>query len=174
VLTVDKAALTRELTTPHLPSFLSALFSLDPARSEHLLTILQSIQAILRSHPTTFRPFAQRTLTLTREIQGLHSTEVGAKYYPQHIRHEAQVVFASLHRSAPQKSHSEEWVNAIKSIIDQTEELGDTLFQCLIEDRDREDGSNKVPPNQSNQFTLEGQGMSQLTSLLQLLRAFIS
>lgn len=132
ILTASKPTLTRELTSPHLPTFSQYLLSISTSSSDVTRVVLQSIAQILKSHPTTFRPQQTKTLQLVRSI--LFSED--DKIYPDEIFEAATVVYILLIKCAQPKTQSEEWVKLFKETIATAEQTCDILFDSIIEEKD--------------------------------------
>lgn len=133
--------MTRELTSPHLPTFSQYLLSPAVATSDNLVVVLQSIAQILNTHPTTFRPQQAKTLELVRSI--LFSED--DKTYPDEVVNAATAVYVLLVKCAQPKTQGEEWVKLFRETIATTEQTCDVLFDCLIEEKDLDKASSNKP-----------------------------
>ena len=158
-LTLNKPALSRDLTTPHLKPFLEHVLNLlTPSNSttiENPLLLLPCLTALTRTlstHPTTFRPFAKRTHTLV-----LHLLSLPQQSLPPSVEKLAQELFVGLHTCATPSSsiftprhqnreHSGgnervntstavglEFTHAIKATIAGTQDLLSSLFRSVLE-----------------------------------------
>ncbi|KAF3923668.1 hypothetical protein ABW21_db0209588 [Orbilia brochopaga] len=174
VLTTSKTALTRELTSPHLPTFSQSLLSIAARPSGNLITVLQSISQILQTHPTTFRLQQQKTLELVRSVLFAEDD----KSYPGDILEAATTVYVDLVRCTPSKTQAEEWVRLFKDIISTTEQTCDTLFECIIEEKDSEKLINQRRRTHTVEvyhlLSPERVGVRRVCTLLDILKAFLN
>ncbi|KAF3107476.1 hypothetical protein TWF569_007908 [Orbilia oligospora] len=141
VLTTSKPTLTRELTSPHLPTFSQYLLSISAASasSDTLLVVLQSIAQILKTHPTTFRPQQTKTHQLVRSILFSEDDRV----HSDEIVQAATAVYVSLIKCAQPKTQAEEWVKLFKETISTTEQTCDVLFDSINEEKDLDKNSHR-------------------------------
>ncbi|KAJ6263897.1 Pre-rRNA-processing protein rix1 [Drechslerella dactyloides] len=174
VLTTSKTALTRELTSPYLPTFSQSLLSPAVRSSGNLLAVLRSIHQILQTHPTTFRPQQQKALELVRSILFAEDD----KNYPSDILEAATAAYVGLVRCTPSKTQAEEWVRLFKDTISTTEQTCDILFECLIEEKDSDKliGQRRRADSVEVHHLLspERVGVRRVCNLLQILQAFLS
>ncbi|KAK6342245.1 hypothetical protein TWF730_001722 [Orbilia blumenaviensis] len=162
VLTVGKPALTRDLTSPHLPSFAQHLLSnitnntaapgssscVLKASEDRLLATLEAIAQILRTHPTPFRPHQSKALALIKNILFPPSQ----CYYSDNVVKAATTVYVLLVRCAQPKAQAAEWLALFNDTISQTHNVCDTLFRCVIEENDSSNRDN----NGGNKENMEG------------------
>lgn len=130
-LTYGKPSLTRDLTTPSIPTFLKHAFSIleRPRLSENLVKcILYNLLQCLKDHPTTFRPYEGRLRSFTSQRLNGFSTD------PQIVRLSAEC-FASLHMCAPQNTSAEQWSFRFLSIIGECHACLTFLFQAVVEEK---------------------------------------
>ncbi|EPS36341.1 hypothetical protein H072_10158 [Dactylellina haptotyla CBS 200.50] len=139
VLTTSKPALTRELTSPHLPTFCQHLLALAASSQDHILPVLHSIAWILRTHPTTFRPQHQKTLDLVRSI--LLADDDAA---PDDVITAATAVHVALVRCAQPRAQGEEWVKLFRDAVDTADRTCDVLFQSVIEEKDVDSATRPI------------------------------
>ncbi|EWC47718.1 hypothetical protein DRE_02918 [Drechslerella stenobrocha 248] len=174
VLTKSKSTLTRELTSPHLPTFSQYLLSPAVLSSDNLLAGLRSIYQILQTHPTTFRPQQQKTLDLTRSILFAEDD----KNYPKQVLQSATDVYVSLVRCAQPKTQAEEWAKLFRDTLSVAEQTCDILFDCIREEKD----SGRAPLQRRRTgpaevchlLSPERIGVHRMRTLLQVLQAFLS
>jgi pre-rRNA-processing protein RIX1 len=192
-LTQQYPTLIREITTPLLPSFITAcmkLGALQPPTSDqppqnrlspYLETVLQCMLHLIPGHPSTFRPFASKLHTSLTGFIGGQST-------PDHITRLSQSIFVTLHFCAPKNTASDVWLNACTAVVSSAHGIGDQILRAVIEDWEtsgsglRQTPSRKafdeVPHSVENDPLKlppwEGiyQGSRVLSSLLQLLEEF--
>ncbi|KAF3922233.1 hypothetical protein ABW20_dc0100773 [Dactylellina cionopaga] len=172
VLTTSKPTLTRELTSPHLPTFSQYLVSPALATGDNLLVVLQSISQILKTHPTTFRPQQQKTLELVRSI--LFSED--DKSHPNELLHAATVVYVALVKCAQPKTQGEEWVKLFKETVTAAEQTCDILFETLIEEKDNDKPSSqrRHSDNANHLLSPERVGVKRICTLITVLQTLLS
>jgi pre-rRNA-processing protein RIX1 len=192
-LTQQYPTLIREITTPLLPSFITAcmkLGDLHPSTSDHppqsrlspyLETVLQCMLHLIPDHPSTFRPFASKLHTsLTRFI--------GGQSTPDYITRLSQSVFVTLHFCAPKNTAGNVWLNACEAVVTSAHGIADQILRAVIEDWDTSSSGRRQVPSrkafdevphsiESDPLQLppwEGiyQASKVLSSLLQLLEKF--
>jgi pre-rRNA-processing protein RIX1 len=145
-LTRQYPTITREITTPLLPAFVTACVKLgalhqsrtdgdaSPRPSPYLETVLQCMLQLIPHHPSTFRPFASK----------LHASLVkfiGSQDNTDHISHLAQSVFVALFVCAPKNTGSDEWVKACQMVVSSIHEIADQILRAVTEDWEPSDGS---------------------------------
>ncbi|KAK6353669.1 hypothetical protein TWF696_005631 [Orbilia brochopaga] len=174
VLTTSKTALTRELTSPHLPTFSQSLLSPAVRSSGNIVVVLESISQILQTHPTTFRPQQQKTLELVRSILFAEDD----KSYPTHILEAATTVYVNLVRCTLSKTQAEEWTKLFRDTISTAEQTCDILFECIIEEKDSDKliGQRRRadPVEVHHLLSPERVGVRRVCTLLEILQAFLS
>ncbi|KAF3929652.1 hypothetical protein AA313_de0200212 [Arthrobotrys entomopaga] len=172
ILTLSKPALTRELTSPHLPTFCQHLISQTLSRDDGTrLVALQSIRQILIYHPGTFRPYHQKALDLVRSI--LFSED--DKNYAFQIIQTAAFVYASLVKCSQSKSQGEEWVKLFKETISNIDQTCDILFESIIEEKDADKPPRQIPSSEVNHLlSPQRVGVKRVRILLGVLEALLS
>jgi pre-rRNA-processing protein RIX1 len=193
-LTQQYPTLIREITTPLLPSFITACMNLgglhpstpdqpSPNRlSPCLETVLQCMLHLIPDHPSTFRPFVSKLhSSLVRYIGGQSTTD--------NITNLSQSVFVTLHFCAPKNTAGDVWLNACTAVFTSVHGIGDQILRAVIEDWETSAGGRRqAPPRkafdevphsiESDPLKLppwEGiyQGSRVLSSLLRLLEKFV-
>ncbi|OAX84219.1 hypothetical protein ACJ72_01405 [Emergomyces africanus] len=197
-LTYPYQTLVREITTPSMPSFITAcldLISVKPVgeqarelkRNTPLLeTVLHVFVELLPHHPTIFRPFSS-------QIHGLILPLIGSSSVPSSLSESgvrlAQQLFISLHQCAPKNTGGEEWLKACRSTISSIHRTSDHLFRGLVEQWESVDTSLPQTSRPKNYNRLVGDdgpdtlglptwqgiyaGCERLESLLKLLTGFV-
>lgn len=149
-LTRQHPSLVREITTPILPSFITACTKLGGLNQPHehlrlpfqpnpfLDTVLQVLLELLPHHPSTFRPFVSKLEpNLARLIGGL--------LCPDSTSQLATSLFVSLYICAPGNTAATEWLNVSNAAIKSAHQIGDQIFRAVIEDwRPAEGGHQKL------------------------------
>jgi pre-rRNA-processing protein RIX1 len=138
-LTQQYPTLVREITTPLLPTFITACLTLikpnvvrtdDGTKtilSPFLETIFRSLSELLPHHPTIFRPFAARLNTIALSLIGDAST-------PLAITDVASNIITALHFSASKNAAGAEWAQTCKSVVLSCHLAADQVFRSVIED----------------------------------------
>lgn len=132
----------REITTPVLPSYITACLNIvsmkstpnEPKRlnpdTRVLEPVLCSFVKLLPSHPTVFRPFSSQIHDLILPLVGSIRAGFPARDSTVEL---AQNVFVSLHHCAPKNTAGDEWVKACKSTILSIHHTGNHLFRAISE-----------------------------------------
>ncbi|OAL69501.1 hypothetical protein A7D00_6621 [Trichophyton violaceum] len=140
-LTHPYPTLTREITTPMLPQFITACLNTisTPSGTKNRIlkygnslvdTVLCSFLTLLPNHPTIFRPFLTQLQTLVLPLVASSNTQ---NVIPQSTRWAAQQLFVSLHQCAPKNTGNEEWAKAIRTTILSAHRTTDHLFRSIVE-----------------------------------------
>lgn len=120
-LTYQYPTLVREITTPHLPGFITAALNLVSAlvklpsgssrkakpNTPFMETVLHAVLELVPRHPTIFRPFGPQLRSLLAEILGCSSPA----YFPEPVIDVAEQLFASLHKCAPKDKAGTGWTD---------------------------------------------------------------
>ncbi|KAK9485871.1 rRNA processing/ribosome biogenesis-domain-containing protein [Lipomyces starkeyi] len=135
-LTRGKPTLTRELTTPNIPPFATFLLTLSSSSGQPdlraLPMTLPALLAILRDHPTTFRPFVSKLLNnILYPI--LNSSSHTGKAVGCEIELLTRKLFVSLYLAVP-KDHLLEWRIAILKVVGETHKAISQTFDIIDED----------------------------------------
>ncbi|KAH8153820.1 uncharacterized protein LAJ45_01587 [Morchella importuna] len=189
-LTEGKPALVRELVVPNLPAAIGHLLVLAESSesesgsgsgSELRAVVLEALRDILRAHPVTFRPFAQKAYGLVLGV--LSSSSSSADSVEERL---AREVFALLHLCASGSSPSsrgvgagggadgagssggnnkatavaDEWTRGFRAVIEDTHATLTTLLRCVVEDSDY--GSHQHSDGGKKELTTEAHCASTL------------
>ncbi|KAK2878162.1 hypothetical protein FQN49_001087 [Arthroderma sp. PD_2] len=197
-LTHRYQTLTREITTPTLPQFITACLNIISTKSSTdtrrslkygnslIETVLCSFLTLLPNHPTIFRPFsAQIHGLLLPLIASSNSPNVA----PESTKWAGQQLFISLHQCAPKNTANEEWIKAIRTTVLAAHRTGDHLFRAIVEHWESVDPTLRQGTGHKSSDALVGddgpdplglprwagiqQGSGQLISLLGLLSSFL-
>ena len=154
LLTQGQQSLTRELTTPSLPTFVTTCLNIVTARASAqdarkldihnplLDTVLQMLITLLPQHPSSFRPFINQIKLLLAPLlapapsspaQNGHSSEITSFPSSSSVAL-AQHLYALLVYCAPKNTSSEEWTRAVRLILYQIHRTTDHIFRAVIED----------------------------------------
>lgn len=149
LLTQHEPALIREITTPLLPSFLTAALGLirpivikssgqsQSASSPLLDTVLQCWLHLLPQHASTFRPFLNRIKPICLSLLEDHST-------PQCTVELSTQVLCSLISCAPKNTAGQEWTQMSGSIIALAHETANNVFRAIHEEHESNSSSLKA------------------------------
>ncbi len=168
LLTREYPTLVRELTTPSLPAFITSCLSLCTSKSSHpdtlrsigresvLQTVLESFSQLIPRHRTIFRSFATRIRKLLLQLiaaaspsDDTHlSKEASLDYVSAECREIAQSLFVQLHFCASKSGSTEEWDNALRTVIAATHATIDLVLRS-IEDKGKSAASIKAAAQQN-------------------------
>jgi hypothetical protein len=170
-LTGGKPALTREITTPSLPTFCQILCTIlaKPHLAGLKKIVFYQLQRVLGAHPTTFRPFAGKLQAVS--LAGIS----GAIADPDIIELSARC-YASLHLCAPKNGAAEQWTVGFLASLGEGHMTLNYLLQHMVETKPnlpQPRGLEMLP------FTadyLEGAplALQRLQSLVQAIKAFLT
>jgi pre-rRNA-processing protein RIX1 len=194
-LTQQYPTLVREITTPLLPTFITACLNLinptivrtdDGTRtvlSPFLEPVFRSFSELLPHHPTIFRPFTARLNTISLSL-------IGDTSAPLVVTDVASNILTTLHFSASKGAAGTEWVQTCKSIVLSCHLAAGQVFRSVIEDwvgSEQIESSNSV--NRDFESTVQASGpdmfglqawigvhdgTQRLVKLLRLLMKFLS
>lgn len=195
VLTQHQPALIREITTPLLPSFLTACLGLIrpiliksgdqsvSVLSPLLDTVLQCWLHLLPQHASTFRPFLNRIKPICLSLIEDHRS-------PQCTLELSTRILCSLISCAPKNSASQEWSQTSSSITALAHETASNVFRAILEEHESNNSSRITnskkhnfakPPGSTGKDQLElagwkgvSEGSSRLAALLSWLQHLLS
>ncbi|KAK5046216.1 hypothetical protein LTR84_008359 [Exophiala bonariae] len=139
LLTQHQPALLREITTPLLPSFLTACLSLirpstiksgDKAvsvSSPLLDTVLQCWLQLLPQHASIFRPFLNRIKPICLSLVEDHSS-------PQPTTKLSIQLLCALISCAPKNTAGQEWTQMATSIAEAAHKTTNHVFRTVLEE----------------------------------------
>ncbi|KAK9370776.1 rRNA processing/ribosome biogenesis-domain-containing protein [Lipomyces kononenkoae] len=134
-LTRGKPTLTRELTTPNIPSFVTSLIALSSSSDQPdpraLSTTLPALLAIVRDNPTTFRPFASKVSNNILYPILNSSSQTGKAVRPD-IELLTRKLLVSMYRTVPKDQHME-WRISILKVIGETHRALSQTFDIINE-----------------------------------------
>jgi pre-rRNA-processing protein RIX1 len=143
MLTREYPTLLRELTTPCLPSFVSAclnhfqgkeLGQTAPQRAL-LEPVLESISILLPRHPAIFRPFEHQLRDLGLHILSTDAFQPEIKYSaPNELRSIAQKLLALLPACVPKGGSAEKLDGLIRETVKYVHTAADQVFRAVDED----------------------------------------
>ncbi|KAH8702531.1 rRNA processing/ribosome biogenesis-domain-containing protein [Talaromyces proteolyticus] len=157
-LTYRYPTLVREITTPSLPPFITALLNLiigkqstnipTQLKEPRLLeTVLSALIDLIGRHPTIFRPFLNQLQSLLLPIVGSSTLSSSLSSEAVHV---AQNLFISLHHCASKNTSNEKWANDCKHTIASIHQTADHIFRSVIEQWESSDPNFK--PSQSSKI----------------------
>ncbi|KAJ5287186.1 hypothetical protein N7478_002872 [Penicillium angulare] len=196
-LTYQYPTLVREITTPHLPGFITAALNLVsvlvklPSGSTRkakpntpfMEIVLQVCLELVPRHATIFRPFGSQLRSLLTEILGSSSM-----YFPDPVMDAAEQLFASLHKCAPKDKAGSGWTEDCKSTVLSIHRTADCVFRAVVEQWESVDGnlvftrqnySNELADDGTDALGLPGwkgvhAGTDRLIILLRILSNFVA
>ncbi|EEP79514.1 predicted protein [Uncinocarpus reesii 1704] len=198
-LTRQYPTLTREITTPSLPAFITACLNLISSKSASdsrrklkrnsslVASVFSSFLELLPNHPTIFRPFSAQIHDLLLPLIGSIGSADFVSEPPVLI---AQRLLVALHHCAPKNTAGEEWFKGYRSTILSAHHAGDHLFRGIKEQWESADAELRHSSKSKDYSTPVGddgqdplglqpwngiqEGSGRLVSLLGLLSQFLS
>lgn len=196
-LTYQYPTLVREITTPHLPGFVTAALNLVstivklPSGSARkakpntpfMETVLLALLELIPRHPTIFRPFSSQLRSLVAEILG--SQEL---YFTEPVVDAAEQMLASLHKCAPKDKSTSGWTDDCKSTILSIHRATDHVYRAVVEQWESVDTSLVATRQNYNEDLADlvpdalglpawagmHAGTDRIITLLRVLSAFVS
>ena len=152
-LTQGNAELTRTVTTPSLPSFISTCLNLIASKSRPtsrahqrtrqvvLESILESFRMLLPLYPTTFRPYESQVRDLVCSLlastpSSTHSPESGDLVIspsPLVVRSAASV-YALLHFTVSKNEQSRKWNSDVRHVISEAHSVANEILRPFVEE----------------------------------------
>ena len=199
LLTHGQPSLTREVTTPHLASFITACLNLAIAKpsgqvsgikdqsDDYLETTLQCLIRLLPNHPAAFRPFNNQIRLLISplvastpsELQTSSDTRIVT--LSQKSSTLARHVHALLPFCAAKNGASEEWRRYVTTILKQINQSADKAYRAVHESNvhDLEEASEGPADQIDDDLMLMGwhgvaAGCERIRGLLLLLSAYLT
>ena len=197
-LTYQYPTLVREITTPHLPGFVTAALNLVsilvklPSGSSRkakpntpfMEIVLHAILELLPRHPTIFRPFGSQLRSLLTEILGSSTPTLSS--VP--VLDVAGQLFASLYKCAPKDKSGTGWTDDCRATILSIHRAADHVFRAVVEQWESVDTTLVATrQNYARNLADEGidalgfpcwegihSGVDRLITLLRILSHFIS
>jgi pre-rRNA-processing protein RIX1 len=201
ILTREHQTLTRELTTPNLPFFVTAClnhfqgenFASKPSQRTLLEPVLESFTHLVPRHPTVFRSFLSKIRKLVLQILSRSAYDNDAEianHTSKHLRDVAQRLLVQLHLSAQKSGSAEEWGASVRALVTTIHATADQIFRATLEDWESVCDvrstleAGQTLPDQPQQLDTDQAGLSgwvgiragsdRMTSLLALLTQYIS
>lgn len=143
MLTREYPTLLRELTTPCLPSFVSACLNhfqghdLGQTAAQRALLgpVLESISILLPRHPAIFRPFENQLRDIGLHILSTDPFQPDCKYSaPKELRSIAQRLLALLPACVPKGGSAEKLDGLIRETVKYLHASADQVFRAVEED----------------------------------------
>ncbi|KAL2312214.1 Pre-rRNA-processing protein rix1 [Schizosaccharomyces pombe] len=124
--TVGRPAVTRELVTPNLPTFVNNCLRIAES-GKCLCTVCSCLYQGIISHSPTFRPFVSSIRNICIKILD------GEEVVPSSLQKKAAVLYASLYRCVGKGNFEDYWKQSIISILKEYHLTLDFLFQFVVE-----------------------------------------
>ncbi|PBP20495.1 hypothetical protein BUE80_DR008611 [Diplocarpon rosae] len=132
--------LVREITTPTLPSFVTACLNLISASNKNFLIgsssleedIFQSFAMLVPRHTAIFRPFASQIRLAARPY--LAPTSSDGFLASQSLRESARRLVVVVHQTAAKNAGAEEWGRGVRELVKGTHLTADYVFRAVVED----------------------------------------
>lgn len=151
MLSKDYPTLTRQVTTPSLPPFITACLNhfqdknsgwaiqKSPFQRELLENVLEAFSLLIPRHPTIFRSFITQIRAITTLIISRNSSRTGDVGEPwttlpssQSVKM-GQRVFVQLHLCAPKNGFAQEWNSTHELVIRTIHEVANEIFRAVLE-----------------------------------------
>lgn len=197
-LTYQYPTLVREITTPHLPGFITAALNLvstlvklpsgssrkPKANIPFMETVLRAMLELIPRHPTIFRPFGSQLRSLLSEI--LSSSPPA--FFPESVIDAAEQLLASLHKCAPKDKSGSGWSEDCRSTILSVHRAADHVFRAIVEQWESVDPTLTPTKQPYDKELADGRtdalgftgwvgihaGTDRMITLMRILSAFIS
>lgn len=197
-LTYQYPTLVREITTPHLPGFITAALNLvstlvkspsgssrkSKANTPFMETVLHAMLELIPRHPTIFRPFGSQLRSLLAEILGSSPPA----YFPDSVIDVAEGLFASLYKCAPKDKSGSGWSEDCRATILAVHRAADHVFRAVVEQWESVDPTlspikqkydEELADSSSDDLGLTSwvgihSGADRMITLMRVLSAFIS
>ena len=139
LLTRGSATLQREVTSPLLPSFLTAtLAAVKPVSSKQnqkqimvtnpiLPTVLRCWNELIQDHAATFRPFVTRIKSICSSLASDYAS-------PKDLRDLSLKLLSSLHLCAPKSTSATEWQATVSNVVQAVHDTLDILLRGFLEE----------------------------------------
>lgn len=150
LLTHGHPSLTREITTPSLPGFITSCLNAArtpalgpdikiPGPKNHLrLVVLQALNELIILHPTLFRPLSAQIRGLVFPLLAPTSSEgiLQPQNHPASgpLSEIARRLYVSLAICAPKNTSAEEWAKSLRNTLISTHNTADRIFRAVNED----------------------------------------
>ncbi|KAF1995120.1 hypothetical protein P154DRAFT_526599 [Amniculicola lignicola CBS 123094] len=197
-LTREYPTLTREITTPSLPTFIQSCLQIAASTPSLVQTVLDSFNQLLPRHPAMFRSYTKQLHQLLDPIVApTPSNKLGKEQHSgaksptsSAIADSARRVYVQLPCCAPKQGSAQEWEGSLKNTISNAHQIADNVFRAVVEDWQPSSGG--VPFN-TNGHTLDDEvqqleadslalppwsgiyaGGERLVGVLQLIKAYLS
>ena len=200
LLTGGRPTLARELTTPHLSSFITACLNALTIRDQAgksidlssglLETVLQCFIRLIPNHPAIFRPFGGQIRSLISPLlaptpsditagknTGLGSINLRSIRLAQHLH-------ALLPSCAARNGAAEEWKKYVQVIINHINHTADTTFRAIVESQSKGHGAHEEGTQEPGNELIDelslgrwqgvAAGCERISGLLGLLSAYLS
>ena len=164
-LTHGQQNLTREITTPSIPPFITACLNIITIRissqdvrrvdvyGSSVNPVLQAFIRLLPQHPSAFRPFIAQIRSIIAPLlaptpSSLPTKESLNKAFESPSRESvalAQRLLALLPYSAPKNTSGEEWTKSLNTVLAQAHRTANHVFRAVVEDWIPRGGSSSDP-----------------------------
>ena len=176
MLTHGQQNLSREVTTPSLPPFITACLNLITIRvpshdakridvyAPLLNTVLQAFIRLLPQHPTAFRPFIAQIKSVISPL--LAPTPLSVSTKESHLKGVespsrasvalSQRLLALLPYSAPRNTSGDEWTKSLHTVLAQAHRTANHVFRAVVEEW--------TPPSGSSYGSVDSRTFGQVVS----------
>ena len=200
LLTSGRPTLTRELTTPHLSSFITTCLSQITIRNQSgkaidissglLETILQCFIRLIPHHPAIFRPFSAQIRSLISSLLaptpsdlGING-DIGLLLTNLRLLRLAHHLHALLPSCAARNGTAEEWKKYVQVILKHIDRTADVALRAVVDSQSQGHGSHTdITQEPTDEIVDElslrkwhgvAAGCERISGLLGLLSAYLS
>src|SRR6266487_1997570 len=140
-MTHQYQTLIREITTPTLPTFVTACLNLISTKlstrpsgipSSLVETMFQSFAMLVPRHTTIYRPFVTQIRSAARFY--LAPTLSDGLLVSSSLRESARRLVVVLHQTVPKNAGGEEWGKAVRELVKDVHLTADHVFRAVVED----------------------------------------
>lgn len=200
LLTGGRPTLTRELTTPHLSSFITVCLNVITIRnqtgktidlsSELLETVLQCFIRLLPNHPAIFRPFSGQIRSLISLLLAptpsylTADKSAGFEATNSRLSRLAHHLYALIPSCAARNGAAEEWKKSVHVILKHIHHTADSAFRAIVESQSKGHGAQEEIPQEPMDEVIDelslsrwqgvAAGCERISGLLGLLSAYLS
>jgi pre-rRNA-processing protein RIX1 len=153
-MTHEYQTLVREITTPTLPTFVSACLNLISSKQSSKApdvplsleeSVSRSFAILLPRHTTIFRPFVSQLRLVTRSyVAPTMSDDI---FVSTSLKESARRLVVNLHLTAAKNAGGEEWSKDVRNLVRDIHLTADCVFRAVIEDWESTAGYVSDPVN---------------------------
>jgi pre-rRNA-processing protein RIX1 len=192
-MTHQYQSLSREITTPTLPTFVSSCLNLISSKSSTkasevplplVETVIESFCVLVPEYPTIFRPFAGQVRSAIESY--LAPTLCDRQYVTDSLSQSARRLAILLYQTAAKNTSGEMWGKGIRELVKEIHSTTDQVYRAVIENWESSAGYDNHPVDVNEEIhsrvRAEGglppwrgidAGLERLAGLLKLLAEYL-